>query len=66
MAMADEERQRLEREIASLESQMQAILNEKLSWSKARYSRLLETYKRFVKRLDEYTQYQADEGESDT
>jgi signal transduction protein with GAF and PtsI domain len=61
--MADEERQRLEQELISLQAQMQAIVSENLSWSKERYSKLLEVYKMLVRRLDEYMQYQQDEDE---
>jgi hypothetical protein len=53
--MADQERQRLEGELTALQAQMQAISDEKLPWSRERYSRLLEVGKLLVKRLDEYT-----------
>jgi hypothetical protein len=52
---SEEERQKLEQELTALQAQMQAILDEKLSWSAERYGRLLEIYKLLLNRLDEYT-----------
>jgi hypothetical protein len=60
--MADEQRQKLEEELASLQAQMQAMIDEKVPWNVERYSMLLEMYKVFIKCLDQYTtKYQQDE-----